>query len=323
MENSAEMNHPLVSVIVPVYNRGEAIGKCIKSLLAQEYPKKKLEIIIVDNNSTDNTSETIKKYPVKYLFEKEQGPSSARNKGIEHAKGEIIAFTDSDCIADKQWLRYLVEGFENKNTGGVGGRIIAHKPKTLAERYLEENNVLMQQTSIRGTIATANAAYRQDVLEKIGNFDTNLKSGEDADVAIRVQLEGYALNFAPKAIIQHKHRATLGALVKQQYWHAEGYAGWSKKYPNEFPISEAVISEAVWILYKLVCSPWVIARAVFKGETGEKRAMLHLIKIIALSAYLSGLSIHSFKRYKGKRVYAELGATPAIRLNKLKEKLFG
>ena len=107
------MSRPLVSVIVPVYNRGEAIGKCIKSLLAQEYPKKKLEIIIVDNNSNDKTKDTIKKYPVKYLLEKEKGSYAARNKGIEHAKGEIIAFTDSDCIADKQWVSCLAEGFED------------------------------------------------------------------------------------------------------------------------------------------------------------------------------------------------------------------
>ena len=88
-----------ISVIVPVRNNEEMIGDCIESLLAQDYPKEDYEIIVVDNNSTDKTTDIIKKYPVKYLHEEKTGRGIARNTAVKTAFGEIIAFTDSDYIA--------------------------------------------------------------------------------------------------------------------------------------------------------------------------------------------------------------------------------
>src|SRR3990170_3006911 len=96
---------PKISVIVPVYNDAQRIGKCIESLLQQTYPHEKYEVIIIDNGSTDETREVIKKYPVKLLIEdKIQSSYAARNKGIKNAKGEVIAFTDSDCIPGNDWI---------------------------------------------------------------------------------------------------------------------------------------------------------------------------------------------------------------------------
>ena len=96
---------PFVSVIVPVYNDGQRIGKCIEALLIQTYPQAHFEIIIVDNGSNDNTRSVIEEHPVKLLVEDRiQSSYAARNKGIKNAKGEVIAFTDADCIPAPDWI---------------------------------------------------------------------------------------------------------------------------------------------------------------------------------------------------------------------------
>ena len=113
-----------ISVIVPVYNEEDNIGFLIKRLLSLNYPKNRYEIIIVDNNSKDNTPEIIKKYKVIYLNEKKQSSYAARNKGIKKAKGNILAFVDGDCIPDKEWLKNTTKHFIEEKVDIIAGNII-------------------------------------------------------------------------------------------------------------------------------------------------------------------------------------------------------
>ena len=116
-------NYPFVSIIVPVYNGERTIGNCIESLLSLKYSHSKYEVIIVDNNSKDATLKIIQKYPVISLIEKRiQSSYATRNTGLKKATGKIIAFTDSDCIADKDWILKSVECFKDEKIGCVGGR---------------------------------------------------------------------------------------------------------------------------------------------------------------------------------------------------------
>jgi len=187
------MELPNVSVIVPVHNAEKIVGTCIESILSLDYPKEKMEVIIVDNNSTDSTKRIIEKYPVKYLFEEKVGQFHARNLACEHAKGEILAFTDGDCIVDKNWLKNLVRNFTDDQIAGVGGKIIAYKPKSVVEKY-SARYVLIQEWNIKERypyIVTANAAYRKKVLEELGFFDGSLYSGGDVDMGWRVTKAGY------------------------------------------------------------------------------------------------------------------------------------
>jgi len=108
---------PFISVIVPALNAEKAIKECILSLLNQNYPKNKYEIIFVDNNSTDNTYNILKKFRkrIKILKELEEGSYRARNKGLRSARGSIIAFTDSDCIVDRSGFSMLVKHLKIKS----------------------------------------------------------------------------------------------------------------------------------------------------------------------------------------------------------------
>ena len=122
-----------VSIVIPAYNEGTNILACVNSLKGQDFPKGDYEIIVVDNNSTDNTLELIKKLSVIYTVEYKKGPAAAKNAGISMAKGNIIAFIDGDCIATKNWLKNIVSGFENSAVGCVAGGIRPNEYQLILE----------------------------------------------------------------------------------------------------------------------------------------------------------------------------------------------
>ena len=120
-----------VSIIVPTYNRIDSLIETINSIEQNDYPRKKFEIIIVDDCSTDDTKKKIKKISkaygnIKYLkTEKNSGPAAARNLGIKHSKGEYIFFTDDDCIVPKNWIKSYLKIFKNNpSVGGIGGMLM-------------------------------------------------------------------------------------------------------------------------------------------------------------------------------------------------------
>lgn len=235
---------PSVSIVIPVYNGEDNIDKCIESIINQDYPKEKTEIIIVDNNSKDNTANIIKTFPVKYIFEKKQGVCFARNKGLELANNELIAYTDSDCIAEKNWISRLVPHFSDETIGGVGGHLEAFPPENYIERYIALREVLTQEKMYAEKIysppffITANVIYRANILKKIGGFDNFFKiAGEDADISWRVVAEGYKLILEPSAIVFHKHRSNLKRFCKQMFNYGIGSAAIFKKYHKKFGVN--------------------------------------------------------------------------------------
>ena len=225
-----------VSVIVPAYNASGIICKCIEALLKLNYPKNKLELIIVDNNSSDETLQLIKKYPVILETEnKIQSSYAARNKGILKATGEIIAFTDSDCIVDPEWIRNGIKYFSDSTCGAVAGEILSLPPNSIFEEYLESIEFLHQRHCLNNPffpyMQTANAFFRRSVLGEIGLFDADMISGGDADLAWRMQiLTDYKLLYSPESKILHRHRNTLKGLYKQKKTHGIGKAHLEKKH---------------------------------------------------------------------------------------------
>ena len=127
---------PLVSIIIPVYNRAGEIRECLESLLALSYPEDRLEIIVVDDGSTDHLQEEVGRYPVRLLgYPDNRGKPRPGTWGWQQARGEIIAFIDSDCVAEPHWLSELMPYFQDPRVALVGGYVAAYFRETWLDRY--------------------------------------------------------------------------------------------------------------------------------------------------------------------------------------------
>jgi GT2 family glycosyltransferase len=222
-----------VSIVVPVYNEQDMLTRCLDSLMALDYPKDLLEIILIDNNSTDLSASIIRKYPVTCLFESRKGSSCARNAGIRIATGEIIVFTDADCVVDSDWIKNMLAGFKTLNTGCCGGKTVSYDPQNIIEQYFDwlfENQsktkyMFMEEYFIGPIFATCNLACRREVFDAVGLFDEDLVAAEDTDLVWKINLKGYQLNYIPEALVRHKRRNKLCELPRifilymyRQYW---------------------------------------------------------------------------------------------------------
>ena len=209
------------SVVVPFYNRADFLPLVVDALLKQDVS---VEVIIVDDGSKDKTFEVSKKYPVKYVFQENSGPASARNRGFIESRGDIVAFTDSDCIAKPDWIRRLIEGFESEDIGVVAGSYdIANHESLLACLIHEEIKWRHKRFGryIRA-FGSYNFAVRRDVFEKTGAFDDSYRtaSGEDNDLSYRILKAGYKIRFNPDALVAHYHTERLWKYLKEQFRHA-------------------------------------------------------------------------------------------------------
>lgn len=223
---------PMVSVVIPIYNGEADLPDLINCLLSQTYPKDRVEYLLVDNNSSDRTltilKTSAKNCPITIhpLSENHiQSSYAARNTGIRTAVGEIIVFTDADCRPQPQWLTALIQPFVNLKVVMVAGEILALPGTTLLEQHADRQETLSQKHTLAHSFRpygqTANLAIRRIALEKAGLFRPYLTTGGDADICWRILEENIGrLEFAPEAIVQHRHRATLKELQSQ--WRRYG-----------------------------------------------------------------------------------------------------
>jgi glycosyltransferase involved in cell wall biosynthesis len=192
------MKNILLSVVVCTYNRSKLLKYCLKCLCHQKLEARNYEIIVVDNNSTDNTDEIIRSYlkgkaQIKYFKEKHQGLSHARNRGCNEAQGKYLAYIDDDCIVSRNYLRNVFAIIEENEVDIMGGPIYPYytekRPSWFRDRYeirkYEEQSGFSKCCRISG----GNFIIRRDLLKKIGRFDTEMgmkgnkiRLGEDAKI---------------------------------------------------------------------------------------------------------------------------------------------
>ena len=217
---------PFASVIVPVRDGEPTIADCLDAILATDYPADRREILVIDNGSSDGTAALIQSRPVRYLRERRRGVSNARNRGIAESRGEILAFVDADCQVEPQWLTELVRPFEDPEVGSVAGDLQHTPPTTPAERQAARILGNWQRFAFASNPAypiTANAAYRRDVLERIGSFDPHMTRAQDVELGLRFQeRSGLRLAYAERATARHRNRATQLGFFRQQLGWAYG-----------------------------------------------------------------------------------------------------
>jgi glycosyltransferase involved in cell wall biosynthesis len=203
-----------VTVIIPVHDDQARLRLCLEALAEQDLPRTTFEVIVVDDGSTDDVAGVVAGFPnVRLVRQRQSGSYAARNRGITLARGRVLAFTDSDCLPDKAWLRHGVEAVREPSVGLAGGRIQVHpvcegklhpvEAYDLVKGFPQEKYV-----SCRGFAATANAFTRRDVLERVGPFDADLASGGDFEWGQRVGRAGYSATYADRAVVHHPARAT-------------------------------------------------------------------------------------------------------------------
>lgn len=213
---------PFVSVIVPVFNDEHRIGKCIEALEGQTYPHDRYEIIVVDNGSTDETRKVVERYSVILLVEDRVKSSyAARNKGIQKARGEVIALTDADCIPSPDWIeKGVAHLLSTPNCGLVGGRItlfFKDQAKPNAFELYESITTFRQKEDVElhRFGSTANVFTFKKVVDHVGFFKDALKSGGDNEWGRRVFSYGYRQIYAHDAIVAHPARHSLKQIYKR------------------------------------------------------------------------------------------------------------
>lgn len=211
---------PFVSIIIPAYNDSVRLQHCLTLLTSQSYPNDRYEVVVIDNNSTEDIKSLVASFSqAVYAFEAAPGSYSARNLGLSIAKGEILGFTDSDCAPSPDWIeKGVMQVLAHPGYGLVGGAIefsfVNPSNPTPTELY-DSLHFLRQKKYVQDDHfgVTANLFTTPDVFAAVGLFNATLKSGGDREWGQRVHAAGYRQAYAPDVVITHPARPNLKALL--------------------------------------------------------------------------------------------------------------
>lgn len=218
----------MITAIICTYNRAKYIRPLLESIAANDLPKDEYEILLVDNNCTDNTRDICAAFAAahidvhfRYTVETEQGLSAARNRGIQESQGDIIVYIDDDALVDTHYLRDYAEWFEaHPETMACGGKILplyeTEEPqwmtpytKALLTAWMDYGDRVREYPKGRYP-GGGNAAYRKEVFEKVGLFNTalgrkggNLMGSEEKDIFDKMKTMGMQVLYLPTPVLHH------------------------------------------------------------------------------------------------------------------------
>lgn len=268
------MTHPspAISVVVPTYNRAPVLQQCLDSLAAQDYAGR-WQVIVVDDGSTDATPEVLRSFPsFLHVRQENRGPAAARNRGIREASGEIIAFTDDDCLAPADWLSRLADGYaRHPEVAGVGGYLEAPMEMLRDNRFAQFERSVGRDEYGAGSEevlagfdcpagGTNNMSYRREVLLDIGGFDETFPfaAGEDADLKLRVCQRCASLLYVPVKMT-HMQPYTREAFRRQYLVRGRGVVHFERKHmgrpPTVMRVLLRLVKRALWVAYDLAAGP--------------------------------------------------------------------
>jgi cellulose synthase/poly-beta-1,6-N-acetylglucosamine synthase-like glycosyltransferase len=219
-----------ISVIVPTYNRRNLLERTLNSLFQQDYPE--YEIIVVNDGSQDGTHEYLKSLAaegkIKYHRHENSGLAATRKEGLKHALGELIAFTDDDCVVPNDWLSKLAKQLSHTEIGGVGGATRTGNPENIfavstdiMQNYFKQaiNKERVEVPFFTGN----NVAYKRTSLEKVGGPDPRFRMGaEDRDLTFRVAQTGATLVYDPSIVVEHHNDSTFWKFLRHQFDFGKG-----------------------------------------------------------------------------------------------------
>jgi glycosyltransferase involved in cell wall biosynthesis len=229
---------PMVSVVICAYNAERTTEACLKSLRELDYPN--YEVVVVDDGSRDATATIAARFPeFRLIRQPNKGLSVARNVGMQAARGEIIAYTDSDCVVDPHWLTFMVGAMAANGFDACGGPNYAPHEEGRTEACVSASpgapcHVLTAPDRAEH-LAGCNMVFRKTVLQQIGGFDPQFTAaGDDVDICWRALDAGFVLGFCPAAFVWHFRRNTVKAYYNQQRGYGKAEAMLYAKYPERF-----------------------------------------------------------------------------------------
>ncbi|MGQ9507579.1 MAG: glycosyltransferase [Candidatus Bathycorpusculaceae bacterium] len=231
---------PTVSILIPAHNEEQVIGRILQGMTKLTYPKEKLQIIVIDDASTDKTGKISEEYSKEYSYikvvhrsqkEGKRGKASALNAGLKHANGEIILCFDADYYPQRGIIEKLVKNFVDPKVGAVQGRVVVlNEPQNMVTRLValeriggycvdqQARNTLGLITQFGGTVG----GFKRDVLESLGGWDESILA-EDTDLTFRVYLAGYKISYVNNAECYEEAVESWRAYWKQRYRWAKGH----------------------------------------------------------------------------------------------------
>jgi GT2 family glycosyltransferase len=231
---------PKVSVVVCAYNAASTLPECLESLMRLDYPD--YEVILVDDGSRDSTPRIAADFPqIRYVRQENRGLSVARNVGAERSSGEIIAYTDADCVADEDWLRCLVQSMRDQGTAAIGGPNITPasdgwSAHCVAASPGNPSHVMFDDRHAEH-VPGCNMAFRRETIFELGGFDPQFRAaGDDVDFCWRLLDQGGAIGYAAGAFVWHHRRQTVGAYLKQQIGYGRAEAILHFMHPHRFSL---------------------------------------------------------------------------------------
>ncbi|MEL6169061.1 MAG: glycosyltransferase [Pseudomonadota bacterium] len=213
------MSSPEISVIIPTYRSWSDLGLCLAALRAQTLRGDAFEVIVVNNDPDDPPPDGFELGPALLLDERAPGSYAARNRGLAVARGQVFAFTDSDCVPEPEWLERIRGHFKSESEHArVGGRIrVLEDPKAEPLAQLHDRHfALRQEAYVRhGWAATANMAARRDVFDRIGGFDATQMSSGDSLWGRAAAAEDIPIAYLAEAVVGHPPRRTVAAIIRK------------------------------------------------------------------------------------------------------------
>lgn len=228
--------YPFVSILVPAHNEGKVIGKTVESLLSLDYPIDKMELIVINDNSSDNSKDilqSIKDRHNKYNFTiintdnitGGKGKSNALNIGYQKSKGDFIAIYDADNTPEKTALRYLIQTIvKDPSLGAVIGKFrTRNKHKNILTKFINIETLSFQWIAQAGrkqllglcTIPGTNFVLRRTTIEKLGGWDTKAIA-EDTEISFRIYKMGHRITYVPQSVTWEQEPETVNVWIKQR-----------------------------------------------------------------------------------------------------------
>ena len=216
---------PFVSVVIPAHNEATCIVDCIESVFNSQYPKERLEVLVVDHASTDSTKMLALNAGADVISLTHGRIGKVRNTGLMAARGEYVAYVDADCLVPAQWLQSAINILvQTPSIGAVGGPCLSPGTGTWIEIGLAPRTVAHGIVRLAKTLATSSFVARVSLLIQAGGFNEALISGEDDDISNRIRQRGLTLAWASDCHIVHRgYPQTWRDLVKKEIWHGSNH----------------------------------------------------------------------------------------------------